>query len=220
MKIRWGIMSTANIGVKSVIPAMLSSELCTIKAIASRNLSRATKIADQFGIPKRYGSYDELLDDPNIDAVYIPLPNHLHVPWSIKAIQAGKHVLCEKPIGLNSDEAQQLVTVSAGRPGIKVMEAFMYRFHPQWQIVRQLIDSNKIGELRSIQTAFSYYNVDPTDVRNKSGIGGGALLDIGCYCISLARFVFQKEPRRVLGSVEFDPVFSVDRLTSGILEFE
>lgn len=220
MKIRWGVMSTANIGKKSVIPAMLSCKKCSVSAIASRDLAKAQEVGNTFNIPKRYGSYEELLADPEIDAVYIPLPNHLHVHWSIEAIRCGKHVLCEKPIGLDTSEALKLQQVSAQNPHIKVMEAFMYRFHPQWQAVRGIIDNNGIGKPRSIQTVFSYYNVDPANVRNIAGIGGGALLDIGCYCISVSRFIFDDEPKRVYGSVEYDPVFKTDVLTSGVLEFQ
>jgi predicted dehydrogenase len=217
--VRWGVLSTAKIGVKKVIPAMQSGEYCDVTAIASRDLKKAQTVAGQLGIPKAYGSYDELLADADIDAVYIPLPNHLHVPWSIRSLEAGKHVLCEKPIGLTAAEAEKLIDQARKRPQLKVMEAFMYRFHPQWQRTKQLVVQGKIGELKSIHAFFSYYNTDPGNIRNMADMGGGALMDIGCYCISLARFIFGMEPQRVLGVMEFDQEFKTDRLTSGILHF-
>lgn len=218
-KIRWGVLSTARIGTETVIPAMQLGEYCTVTAIASRKLEKAQAAARQLGIEKTYGSYEELLVDPDIDAVYIPLPNHLHVPWAIKALNAGKHVLCEKPIGLNAAEAQKLLNAARKFPRLKVMEAFMYRHHPQWKWAKQKVSEGKIGELRTIQTFFSYHNIDPDNIRNKADIGGGGLMDIGCYCISLSRFIFGDEPWRVCGIIEEDPNMKVDRLTSGILEF-
>lgn len=218
-KVRWGVLSTAKIGTNKVIPAMQLGKYCEITAIASRNLEKAQAIAEQLAIAKAYGSYETLLADADIDAVYIPLPNHLHVPWSIKALNAGKHVLCEKPIGLTAAAARELLAVHRKYPQLKVMEAFMYRFHPQWQRVRQLVAAGKIGELRTIQSFFSYYNIDPDNIRNQAEAAGGGLMDIGCYCISLSRFLFEAEPRIVSGFMEYDPQFGVDRLTSGILEF-
>lgn len=218
-KIRWGILSTAKIGTEQVIPAMQAGEYCEIAAIASRDLDKAQEAARRLGIPKAYGSYEDLLADPEVDAIYNPLPNHLHVPWSIKALDAGKHVLCEKPIALTAAEAQELLDAAQKRPELKVMEAFMYRHHPQWQRARRLVAEGKIGELQTIQSFFSYYNVDPNNIRNMAEIGGGALMDIGCYCISQARFIFGAEPQRVCGSIEYDPQFRTDRLTSGILDF-
>ncbi|MBE3113182.1 MAG: Gfo/Idh/MocA family oxidoreductase, partial [Actinobacteria bacterium] len=218
-KIRWGVLSTARIGTEKVIPAMQLGEYCTITAIASRQLEKAQAAARRLGIEKTYGSYEELLADPDVDAVYLPLPNHLHVPWAIKALKAGKHVLCEKPIGLNTAEAQELLEASRKFPRLKVMEAFMYRHHPQWQWAKKRVSEGKIGELRTIQSFFSYYNSDPNNIRNKADIGGGGLMDIGCYCISLSRFIFGAEPRRVCGIMEEDPNMKVDRLTSAILEF-
>jgi len=218
-KIQWGVLSTARIGVEKVIPAMQLGEYCQVTAIASRKLEKAQAAASQLDIPKAYGSYEELLADPDIDAVYIPLPNHLHVSWSIKALQAGKHVLCEKPIGLTTTEAQELLEAAKKYPQLKVMEAFMYRHHPQWQRARQLVAKGEIGELRTIQSFFSYYNVDPNNVRNKADLGGGGLMDIECYSISLSRFILGAEPRRVCGIMEYDPQFKVDRLTSGMLDF-
>ena len=218
-KVKWGVLSTADIGLTKVLPAMRQGEHSTLHGIASRNLDRARAAAEQLGIPRTYGSYEGLLADPEIEAVYIPLPNHLHVPWSIKALEAGKHVLCEKPIGLTSAEARQLLEVSRQHPDLKVMEAFMYRHHPQWGLALKLVAEGGIGDLRTIQTLFSYYNVDPDNIRNQADVGGGALMDIGCYCISLSRFIFDAEPERVLGIVEYDPVFKTDRLASGILDF-
>ncbi|MFL5801078.1 MAG: Gfo/Idh/MocA family protein [Roseiflexaceae bacterium] len=217
--VRWGVLSTAKIGTQKVLPAMQRGQYCEVVAIASRDLARAKEEAAQLGIPKAYGSYEELLADPAIDAVYNPLPNHLHVPWSIKAIEAGKHVLCEKPIGLSSAEAQELVDVAKRHPRLKVMEAFMYRHHPQWRRTQQIVESGGIGELRTIHSFFSYYNDDPGNIRNMADIGGGGLMDIGCYNISLSRLIFGAEPRRIMGVVEYDPHFQTDRLASGILDF-
>jgi len=218
-KIRWGILSTAKIGREKVIPAIQNSNLCEVAAIASRQKEQAEKEAAKLNIQKAYGSYEELLNDREIDAVYIPLPNHLHVEWSIKALQAGKHVLCEKPIGLSAEEAKKLLDTSRQYPHLKIMEAFMYRFHPQWQQAKELIDGGKIGELKTIHSFFSYYNIDPNNIRNQNDKGGGGLMDIGCYNISLSRFVFDDEPKKVLGVVEYDPDTKTDRLASGILQF-
>jgi predicted dehydrogenase len=218
-KIKWGILSTAHIGVAKVIPAMQRCEFAEITAIASRSLEKAQAAAGQLGIARAYGSYEVLLADPEIEAIYNPLPNHLHVNWSIRALEAGKHVLCEKPIGLSAAEGQELLDAAARFPRLKIMEAFMYRHHPQWQLARRLVDEGKIGDLRTIQSFFSYFNNDPGNIRNQAEIGGGALMDIGCYSISLSRFIFGREPQRVFGVVEFDPQLQVDRLTSGVLDF-
>lgn len=218
-RVRWGILSTARIGTEKVIPAMQQGEYCEIAAIASRTLENAQAAAKELGIPKAYGSYEELLADPEIDAIYNPLPNHLHVPWSVKALEAGKHVLCEKPLAPTVAEEQILFEAAQRYPHLKVMEAFMYRLHPQWQRARQMVLDGKIGELRTIQSFFSYYLDDPTNIRNLPEAGGGGMLDIGCYTVSLARFIFGAEPRRVLGLVEFDPVFKTDRLASALLDF-
>jgi len=218
-KVRWGVLSSAKIGLEKVIPAMQKGEYCEITAIASQNLERGKAAAAQLGIPQAYGSYEELLADDNIDAVYIPLPNHLHVPWTKKALEAGKHVLCEKPIGLNTAEAEDLLACAKKHSQLKVMEAFMYRHHPQWLKAQQLVNEGKIGNLLNIHSFFSYYNADPANIRNMAEIGGGGLMDIGCYCISLARFIFNSEPQRVLGKMEYDPEFKTDRLCSGLLDF-
>jgi predicted dehydrogenase len=219
-KVRWGIISTANIGAKKVIPAMQKGEYCDIQAVASSSLEKAKVLAAELNIPKTFGSYEALLNSPEIDAVYIPLPNHLHVPWSIKALEAGKHVLCEKPIALTVVEAQELLDASKKNPAVKIMEAFMYRFHPQWQKAKELVTQGEIGKLQTIQSFFSYFNNDPANIRNMAGIGGGGLMDIGCYTISLSRFIFDEEPQNVCGLIEFDPQFKIDRLASAILEFK
>jgi predicted dehydrogenase len=219
-KIRWGILSTAKIGREKVIPATQASETGMVTAIASRELSQATAVAKQLGIEHAFGSYEELLDQPDVDAVYIPLPNHLHVPWSLRAIAAGKHVLCEKPISLTAAEAEGLAEIADSHPELKVMEAFMYRFHPQWQTARQLVRDGRIGELCTIHTSFSYFNDDPNNVRNHVEMGGGGLMDIGCYSISLSRWIFDAEPARVLGELHCDPETQVDTLASAVLEFE
>lgn len=219
-KIRWGVISTANIAMSEVIPAMQQGKYCEITAISSRNLEKARLAAEQLGIPKAYGSYEELLSDPEIEAIYNPLPNHLHVPWSIKALQAGKHVLCEKPLGLDAADARRLLDAARRHPHLKVMEAFMYRHHPQWKLAQQLVKKGEIGEVRSVHTFFNYFLADPDNVRNKSDIGGGGLLDVGCYAVSLSRLIFEGEPRRAFAALDLDPQFNTDRLASGILEFE
>jgi predicted dehydrogenase len=218
-KVSWGILSTAKIGIEKVIPAMQRSKFCKISAIASRNCDSAQKAAKKLKIPKAYASYEKLLEDPDIQAVYIPLPNHLHVPWSIKCLEAGKHVLCEKPIAMNAKQAQELLTISKNYPELKIMEAFMYRFHPQWQKTKQLATEGAIGRIKTIQSFFSYFNINPDNIRNKPECGGGGLMDIGCYCISLSRFIFDSEPHRVLGIIGFDSECKVDTLASGILDF-
>ncbi len=218
-KVKWGILSTAKIGRLKVIPAMQASKYCDIAAIASQSIQKAKATAEELKIPKAYGSYEDLLNDKEIEAVYIPLPNHLHVSYTIKALEAGKHVLCEKPISLTINEAEKLINEVKKYPNLKVMEAFMYKFHPQWQKVKELVNSGAIGKLRTVQSFFSYSNLDAENIRNKADIGGGGLMDIGCYCISFSRFLFNDEPANVVGSIDFDPVMKIDRLTSGILEF-
>jgi predicted dehydrogenase len=218
-EIKWGILSTANIGIGKVIPAMRKSAFSDVIAIASSDIYKAEQAAVTLGISKFYGSYEALLADPEIDAVYIPLPNHLHVPFTIKALAAGKHVLCEKPVGLNGKEADELYQVSKQYPQLKVMEAFMYRFHPQWQRAKEIADEGQLGDIKHIHTFFSYYNADADNIRNKPETGGGALMDIGCYCISFPRFILGKEPQKTTGLVYRDPAFQTDTLTSGLLDF-
>lgn len=217
-KIRWGVLSTANIGVQKVIPGMQRGEYCAVTAIASRDGAKARAAADSLGIEKSYGSYEELLADPEIDAIYNPLPNQLHVPWTAKAAEAGKHVLCEKPLSLTVAEAETLLAVR-DRTGVKIGEAFMIRSFTQWLRVGELLRSGRIGTLRSLMAYFSYYNVDPANIRNQVESGGGALYDIGCYCIQAARYGFGTQPKRVVGLIERDPAMHTDRLTSALLEF-
>lgn len=219
-KIKWGILSTASIGTEHVIPAMIKGEYCDIIALASRSKDAAVKVAEQFGIPRAYGSYEELLLDPEIEAVYIPLPNHLHVPWSILALEAGKHVLVEKPIALSSEEARKLMDETRKYPELKVMEAFMYRHHPQWIKTKELVDSGVIGSLKTIQASFSFFEDDPESIVNKKEYGGGSLMDIGCYPISLSRFLFNAEPKKVYANIEIHPEFLTDTMTTVTLEFE
>ena len=217
-KVRWGVLGAADIAVKKVIPAMQRGEWCQVAAIASRDMRKAEKAAGDLGIPKAYGSYDELLADPEIEAIYNPLPNHLHVPWSMRCAEAGKHVLCEKPVALDANEARQLLEAQV-RTGVKIGEAFMVRTHPQWLRARELIRAGRIGALRSILGFFSYLNTDPANIRNMLPWGGGGLMDIGCYPINTSRFIFGEEPRRVMALLERDPEMQVDRLTSGMLDF-
>jgi predicted dehydrogenase len=215
-KVVWGVLSTAKIGLTKVLPGMLKSDLIEVRAIASRSLPAARAAADKLGIPVAYGSYEELLADPQIEAIYNPLPNHLHVPLTLAAARAGKHVLCEKPIALDAGEAAQLREVAAK---VHVMEAFMVRFHPQWLRARELVRGGTIGELKGIQVWFSYFNADPTNIRNKADIGGGALYDIGCYPVVAGRWFFEAEPKRVVSLVDRDPTFGTDRLFSAMLDF-
>jgi predicted dehydrogenase len=215
-KVRWGVISTANIGLEKVLPAMKQSPAVELRAIASRSLPAARKAADALGIPVAYGSYEALLADPQIEAVYNPLPNHLHVPLTLQAAAAGKHVLCEKPIALTAAEAEQL-RGAAGK--VLIAEAFMVRFHPQWQRVRALVRDGRIGTPRAIQVFFSYFNADPANIRNQPDIGGGALYDVGCYAIVAGRYVFEAEPQRAAALVDRDPALGTDRSTSGLLDF-
>jgi predicted dehydrogenase len=218
-KIKWGVLSTANIGVKHVIPAMQKGELTDMIAIASRDAEKAEEVAEKLGIRKAFGSYEELLADEEIDAIYNPLPNHLHVPWTIKAMEAGKHVLCEKPIAMDVSEAKTLLEHSKKYPKIRVMEAFMYRFHPQWDIVKSWLSVGMIGTVNSIQSAFCYFNKNEDDYRNHPEMGGGGLLDVGSYCISSARYIFESEPESIHSIVDIDPDFGVDRHVSALLKF-
>jgi len=217
--VRWGILSTANIGVLKVIPAIQRSKSGTVSALGSRDKQKAESAANALGIEKAYSSYEDLLNDPEIDAIYNPLPNHLHVEWTLKALKAGKHVLCEKPIALDKTEAEYLLNETSKFPNLKVMEAFMYRFHPQWIKTKELISNGIIGSVRTIQSLFSYYNIDPANIRNIPEIGGGGLMDIGCYCISFPRFIFEEEPSAVIGVMDTDATMGTDRMSSGMLKF-
>ena len=217
-KVRWGVLGVAKIATAKVIPAMQRGQWSTVAAIGSRHLAKAQESARILGIPKAYGSYDELLADPDIDAIYNPLPNHLHVPWSIRAAEHGKHVLCEKPVALSAAEARTLLEVR-DRTGVKIQEAFMVRTHPQWLTARDIVRSGRIGEVRSMVGYFSYYNDDSENIRNVPQFGGGGLMDIGCYLISTSRFIFEAEPRRVMGLIERDPRLGIDRMASMLLDY-
>jgi len=217
-KVKWGILGVASLVRRRVMPGLAQCEHTEVTAIASRSLEKAQTYAAEAHIPKAYGSYEELLADPEIEVIYNPLPNHLHVPWSIKAARKGKHVLCEKPLSLTVAEARQLLEVR-DEHNVKIAEAFMVRTHPQWQRTEELVRTGRIGKLRSALGYFSYYSVDPANTRNIKEYGGGGLYDIGCYPIKTTRFVFGEEPVRVFGCIERDPSFKTDRLTSAILEY-
>jgi len=217
-ELHWGILSTADIGRRKVIPAMQKARRCRVVAIGSRDIAAARDVAAEQGIPRAYGSYGALLADPDVDAVYIPLPNHLHLEWTLAAARAGKHVLCEKPLALSSADAREMVA-ACERAGVRLMEAFMYRLHPSWVAVREMVAAGRIGRLMAVQSWFSYFNDDPTNIRNILDVGGGALYDIGCYCVNLSRMLFGGEPSAVRGSILRDPLLGVDVLTSAILVF-
>jgi len=213
-KVRWGVLGAANIALKKVIPAMQRSRFCEVAGLATRG---GNESALQ-GVGTVYDDYDALLRDASIEAIYNPLPNHLHLPWTIRAAEAGKHVLCEKPIGMHAGEVRQLIE-ARDRYGVRIAEAFMTKLHPQWLRSRQLVRSGAIGELKALHTVFSYFNRQPANIRNRLEFGGGALMDIGCYAVTMSRFLFGAEPRRVAAQIERDPEFHIDRLTSGMLEF-
>lgn len=217
-KVRWGVLGVAKIATKQVIPAMQKGEWSEVAAIASRDLNKAQAAAEELGIQKAYGSYEELLRDKDVEAIYNPLPNQLHVPWTLKAIEAGKHVLCEKPLSMTPEEAKVLLP-ARDRARVKVGEAFMVRTNPQWVRTREIAQSGQIGKLRSVAGYFSYFLLDRTNIRNIAECGGGGLMDIGCYPINTSRFVFGEEPVRVMGLIERDPEMKTDRLTSAILEY-
>jgi predicted dehydrogenase len=217
-RVRWGVLGVASIAVRKVIPAMQRSQRCEVVALASRDLVRAQEAAGRMGIRRAYGSYEDLLADPEVDAVYNPLPNHLHAEWTLRAAEAGKHVLCEKPLAMDEAEAVRIVE-GCSRAGVKLMEAFMYRLHPQWVRARELVASGRLGELTAVQTFFSYRNVDPANIRNVSEYGGGALLDIGCYAINVARMMFGSEPDVVRAAIRRDPSFGTDVVATAVLGF-
>ena len=212
-KIRWGILGVAGIAVRRVIPAMRACQHSEIVAIASRHKTKAEEAASSLGIPCAYGSYGELLADREIEVVYNPLPTHLHVPWSIRAAEAGKHVLCEKPVSMNAAEARQLIA-ARDRTGVRIGEGFMVRTHPRWLRVREMVREGRLGELRAVFAWCGYFNRNPQDVRNILEYGGGSLLDIGCYLVTLSRFIFGQEPLRVSALIDRDPEMRTDRLTS------
>jgi predicted dehydrogenase len=216
--VRWGVLGAANIAVKKVIPAMQRGAGTPVVAIASRDLAKAQAAARELGIPRAHGSYEALLADPDVDAVYNPLPNHLHVPWTIRAAEAGKHVLCEKPIALSAEQARQLVAVR-DRIGVRIGEAFMVRNHPQWLAVREMVREGRIGTLRVVAGHFAYFKRDPNDVRSVPEWGGGGLMDVGCYPITMSRWLFGEEPDAAVGLIDRDPELGVDRVASGLLRF-
>ncbi len=217
-RLRWGILGAAKIAVTKVIPAMRACTRCEAAAIASRDAEKAKRAAESLGLERAYGSYEELLADPEIDVIYNPLPNHLHVPWSIRALEAGKHVLCEKPLGLSTGEVRKLIE-ARDRTGLCAGEAFMVRTHPQWLRVKELIETGAIGRVRQMQAWFSYFNRDPANVRNVAEWGGGGLMDIGCYPVFLSRYLFGEEPLRVAAFLDIDPDFGVDRFCAALMEF-
>lgn len=216
--VKWGVLSTADIGMTKVIPAMQGSELSPVEAIASRSAESAAAAAEKLGIPKAYGSYEELLGDRDIEAVYIPLPNHLHAEWTIAAAEAGKHVMCEKPMAMTSAQAREMIAACESA-GVKLMEAFMYRHHPLWEATRLLIEQGVIGELTVVDSVFSYFNDDPHNIRNIREAGGGALYDIGCYPVNVSRMLFGSEPTEVKSSVRRDETMGIDTVVSAILRF-
>ena len=218
-ELRWGVLSTADIGLRKAIPGFKQAARCRVVAIGSRDADRARAAADRLDIPNVHGSYEALLADPEVDAVYIPLPNHLHAEWTIRAAGAGKHVLCEKPLALTAAEAAPMLA-ACDAAGVRLMEAFMYRLHPSWVAVRALVASGRIGRLTAVQSWFSYYNDDPANIRNIRAAGGGALYDVGCYSVNLSRMLFGGEPRRIEASIVRDPAVGVDVLTSALLEFD
>src|ERR1700720_3334912 len=212
-KVKWGVLGAASIAVRKVIPGMQAGEWSEVVAIASRDSAKGEAAARKLGIAKVYGSYEELLADAEIEAFYVPLPNHLHVPWSIRAAEAGKHVLCEKPLSLSVAEAKSLLVVR-DRAGVKIGEAFMVKTHPQWLRTRESIRAGRIGELKAIMGGFSYFNRDVANVRNVVEWGGGGIMDIGCYPIVTSRSIFGEEPTRVAALIERDPEFKTDRVAS------
>jgi len=217
-KIKWGILSTAKIGLKQVIPAMQAGEFTEVGAIASRSPEKAEVAADSLGIDKAYGSYEELIKDPEVDCIYNPLPNNMHLEWSVKAMEAGKHVLCEKPVGLSVAEVEEMIRVR-NKNGVKAGEAFMVRSNPQWIETRERVRRGEVGEPRLVQGMFSYYNTDPDNIRNIQELGGGGIWDIGCYCATMSRYIFEEEPKRLVSNLEFDPEMNTDRLASVLLDF-
>ncbi|MGH2444744.1 MAG: Gfo/Idh/MocA family protein [Candidatus Limnocylindria bacterium] len=216
--LRWGILSTAKIGRTKVIPAIAVAPSCEVVAIASREPGAARDAADALGIPTAHGSYEALLADPEVEAIYIPLPNHLHAEWTIAAAVAGKHVLCEKPLALTAADAERMIE-ACETAGVRLMEAFMYRHHPSWVAARELVETGRIGELVAVQSWFSFFNDDPANIRNILKTGGGALYDIGSYCVNLSRMLFGSEPTRVQSAIRRDPIGGTDTVVSAMMEF-
>jgi len=217
-QMKWGVLGVSGHFIQRVVVPLTHSDTVEVAAIASRDKAKAEAAAAKWGIPKAYGSYEELLADPEIEAIYNPLPNHMHLEWIKKCADAGKPILCEKPIGLNAKEVQEAIDYTE-KKGVPLMEAFMYRFHPQWIRAKELSDCGEIGKINAVQSHFFYSNQDPNNIRNRLDAGGGAILDIGCYAVSSARFIFGEEPTRVISMINRSPEFGTDILTSGILEF-
>jgi len=218
-RVRLGVLGVSSHFELRVITSLLNSNIIEVYAIASRNIEKAEDAAEKWGIPVCYGSYEELLEDPEVDMIYNPLPNHLHAPMIKKAADAGKAMICEKPVALDSNEAREALDYARSKE-VLIMEAFMYKFHPQWVRVKELVKCGEIGQVRLVDTIFTYNNTDKKNIRNMAGIGGGALMDIGCYAISVPRFIFDSEPLKVMAMTERDPEFKTDRISSAILEFE
>jgi len=216
--VRWGVLGASNFALRVSLPGMIRGPLTSVAALASRDAAKAQAAAQSLGIAKAYGSYEELLADPEIEVIYNPLPNHMHVEWSARAARAGKHVLCEKPIALDAGGAETLIAVQR-ETGRLISEAFMIRNHPQWRQAKAWIESGRIGDLVGVQTAFSYFNRDATNIRNRKEVGGGALYDIGCYAVNTSRYLFGREPRRAVALIERDPDFGTDRLISGLVDY-
>lgn len=214
----WGVLSRSAHYKRRVHPGVARSPEIRIRAIASRSPESAAVAAREFGISVAYGSYEALLADPEIAAVYIPLPNHLHAAWVRKAADAGKHVLCEKPFAMDAREAEQAIRYAESK-GVLVMEAFMYRFHPQWQRVLEIVRAGEIGQVHSIHAFFAFTQKDPGNIRNILAAGGGAIPDIGCYAVSCARYLLGREPTRVVSLIQRDPAFGTDILSSALLDF-
>lgn len=217
-KVKWGVLGCAAFARSTAVPAMLRAEGVEVLGIASRTRAKAEAFAAEFGIPKIYGSYEELLADPEIEAIYNPLPNGLHPEWTIKVAEAGKHSLVEKPFAANAAEAEAVAKVVKAR-GVKVMEAFMWRFHPTHRRVRELIRQDAIGSVRFVRSAFTFTLQRGPNVRLTETLAGGGLMDVGCYCVSAARFLFDAEPTQAYARADVDPEYKVDMLASGILEF-
>ena len=218
-KVRFGVLGVSGHFIKRIVVPMMKSETAQVYGIASRNLEKAQQTAERYSIPMAYGSYEALLEDPAIDAVFIPLPNHMHRDWIFKCIDAGKHVLCEKPLTMNAAETMEVMDHAKGK-GLNVMEAFMIRFHPKWQKAKSVIDNGYIGKVTHIHSVFSYNNQDPANIRNIREYGGGSLLDIGCYAINTARFILGRTPSRVISLIDEHPEYGTDMTTSAILDFD
>lgn len=217
-KVKWGVLGAAKIAVEKVIPAMVGHKDFEVVAIASRSQERAKAAAEKLSIARYYGSYEQLIADPDIDVIYIPLPNDLHVPYTLKCIEAGKHVLCEKPLVLKSEEIQQLID-ARDKHQVKVGEAFMVRSHPQWIKTKEIVQNGELGEVELVHGFFSYHNIDPNNIRNKTEHGGGGIWDIGCYPVFTSRMVLGEEPKRLVASLEYDADFGTDKIASVIMEF-